>query len=457
MADNVTRDLARMIYNSALSESKTRNISFSDAIVEIKSRLEETKRIRNQLKEAQEAYERLYKDLDSYMQENSRRKYFNSNTIFSQIQSIMNSQFDLNEEGYSTTKTITRDLFKFKSGSFYAASQVEITKKANELAKAYDKLYNATLAGMNILRINGESIRGDKALYHLGINGQLDSKTGKQYSLRELLISGETWEKMEHQRGIFEIAYNPLDKENPGLNLRVNRAGQKAIQNQIFKATGKTIDLSENSKELSKIFAQNRIINAGRGAGGENVTRQQVWELLMQSNIPTMSSIQKFPNDPSKWSYIENADKFELLNSGQFDKAKDLNEIKNIINNQYVNQGIVHDSSFGQARGDTMIQMQSQMGLQSFASQEKYSGKGGGFNIINLQSLIMGLTFYTDNKFLEQIDERKWDELSPQEQEQFIENTLGDFSDEGQEDGGLEGYAYSMTSETLEEGGLELI
>lgn len=451
MADNVTRDLARMVYNSALSQSRTGVISFSDAIAKIKSRLEQTKAIINQLQSAQQDYERLYKELDDYMNKGSRQQYFDSNGIFAQIQANMNSHFEYHEEENEyngkeyiyTTQKMTRRLFDFetKTGNLPSTyQQQQIVAKANQLAKAYDTLYNVTMKGMHIMRVNGEDIRGDKVLYHLGMSGTFyDSSSKGAQQLRELLITGETWEKMEHQRGMFEISYNPRDKEHPGLNLRVTSAGQERIQTQYKMATGEDLD-------LSKFFAKDRMINTG---GGNNVSRQRVWELLWKTQIPTETSILQYPNNQQKWSYLQPADKFELLNSGIFDKAVDEKEVLSIIQNKQ-QTGVAHDSSFGQARGDTMLQTQQ----QRWASQEKYSGKGGGFNIIDLKSLAMGLIFYTSNTFFEnannaKADNRGWDELSPQEQEQFINDTLGDFSDETGSNSGLEEYAYTMVNEEL--------
>lgn len=313
---------------------------------------------------------------------------FDSDSI---IEGIKRFSFDENNE-QTSQKNLVKQLFgdNFDINDTKYAQVMDAIYSYNS---TYTSYFNTFTANASKLSEIGQTIRGDKMLYTVGI----DTGNGK---LKEYLLNSKEWEKFSSQRESFGLYRD----EKGNITLSLHHSLTDKYDKEYGLNASKLVAGIEKAKG-NEIGARQSLRQHTLGRDNDQGSiRQEIWNALSKTNIYSQSSIVKYWETGNQEDLVSifNSRKYEILNSGIWEPVynKDLTSekrtemINSIVNNQ-VSSGFILENIFGGARGDNML-IDAQG--NKIATQQKFFGSAGniyGFSAIGFIAMDNAFGFYS--------------------------------------------------------------
>ncbi len=317
---------------------------------------------------------------------------------------------------------------------------LSLDKVFDDYVEKYNNYKTEMIDNIKYIGEIGETIRGDKQYYTIGID------TSKNGPLRRVVLNSEQWYNL-----ISKNEYFSLQRDANGRRvLASNRQWTGETRTKINPKTGKEIQekiLSPTRGITGGTLAQGvlQAINPKIEVGKKDALRalnadkpsQEIWKALKQSKIYTMKSLQMSldTDDPSQLKAIFNSRKFEILNSGIWDSVyattdpkSRAQQIHNIIK-EIQSQGFEIENIFGGAKGDVMLRTDSGY----ISNQVKYfgtAGKTAGIQVIEVRGLNNAMSFYKDRNNIQEADQKAIMAITgtPEGQSAIIQGGMMDYS-----------------------------
>lgn len=320
-------------------------------------------KLKLQQKEFSDAVQALI-EIDDSLKEYLYRYNMDQNGILDQINNILTK--DSEEEQNKILETLIKN---------NNISDV-LKGKIIDYIDKYNEVYQRQIDSIATIDDIGETIRGDKSLYTIGL--------GSKSSLREAILTTQEMQNFMKQKDKFELVRNGNNSYT--FALRQNLTKTKMAEG-LSLAKGQSLE----GKEALKFFETT------------DSTRNLIWKELQSATIHS-----------NKGSIITSARKYEMLNSGIWDKVYQISDskeqknlIQDIINKKLDNSFVLENTFFG-ARGDNLIREMKEDGtIQNYSLSQKYFSRKG-VSIADSNSILNALSFWSDRESLEKLSQESF-------------------------------------------------